>query len=325
MKPAISTAHLKRFTRKRITRPLTALLGFIIAALSPLAGHAQLSDDFTADSGLNTGLWTTSSGLLSGLAAEFNSSLIIPKLSYGAAGMTLSGVNGVNQLAGVQSLASFQPPFTLTTTVTAGQAHGNAYELFLVSADLGQWLNVAGNLNPGNGSYFGVWANYDYSGLPFLSLGNKLYLDPGVNSLYTIRIFIENTGLATISLFSDSGDLLGLQSNLDVGAGPFYVILGQREGGPNLVGPNVATWKNVSLTPSAPAPALAPLTWNDGTVTLAWSAVAGATYQAQYTTTLSPAQWNNLGPPVTATSALAATTDFPGPGSQRFYRVVVTP
>lgn len=325
MNHAISIAHLKRFTRKCVAISLTSFFGFMLVTLSPLTSHAQLSDDFTTDSSLNTDMWTTSSGLLAALAVEFNSSLITPTLSFGGAGMNFSGVKGVNELAGVQSLATFSPPFTLTTTVTSGQAHGNAYEIFLVSDGLGVWMNVAGNLNPGNGSYFGVWVNYDYSGLPFLSLGNKLYSDPSVNSLSTVQIFIEDTGIATVSLFSASGVLLGVQSDLDVGIGPFYLILGQREGGPNVVGANAATWKNVSLTQSAPAPVLAPITWTDGMVTLAWSAVAGATYQAQYTTDLSSAQWNDLGPPITANGVLVTTTDSPGSDQQRFYRVVLMP
>ncbi len=303
---------------------LIGALTLVLAALSPLTSHAQLSDDFTTENSLNTGVWTTSSGLLTGLATEFNSTMVIPTLSFGGTGMNMSGVSGQNKLAGVQSLNSFRPPFTVTTTVTASEAHGNAFELFLVSADQSEWINVPGNLNPGNGSYFGVWVNYDNSGLPFLSLGNKLYTDPTTNLQYTVKVFIEDTGFAAVSLFSSNNALLGVQNSLYVGTGPFYLILGQREGGPNVLGPNIATWKNVTVTPLAPAPVLAPLTWNNGTPTLAWNAVAGATYQVQYTTNLSPAQWNNLGPPVKTNTSLVTITDYPT-DSQRFYRVVLMP
>jgi len=303
---------------------MIGLFGFILAALLPLTGRAQLSDDFTEENSLNTNLWTTSSGLLAGLAAAFNSSLITPQLSFGEAGMTFSGVNSNNELAGAQSLAFFKPPFTLTTTVTAGEAHGNAYELFLVSADRTQWINVAGNLNPGNGSYFGVWVNYDHSGLAFLNLGNKLYSNPSTNTQNTVQIFIASTGIAAVSLISSNGSILGAQSNLDVGPGPFYLILGQREGGPNVPGTNVATWKNASITPAAPAPVLAPVIWTNGTLTLRWTAVIGAKYQAQYTTVLSPAQWNDLGSPFIATTALGTSTDS-STDDQRFYRVVLHP
>lgn len=286
---------------------------------------AQLSDDFTADSSLNSTLWTNSSGLLKSLAAKFNSSLVTPTLNFGMGGITVSGVNHSNELAGVQSLGTFQPPFTVTTTVTADEAHGNAYELFLVSPDLTQWINVAGNLNPGNGSFFGVWVNYDNSGITFVNLGETLYSDPSTNSQYTLQIYVENTGVTAVSLFSSSGELLGVLNNLNVGPGPFYLILGQREGGPYVPGPNIATWQNVSLIPSTPAPVLAPLSWANGTATLAWTSVAGATYQAQYTTSLSPAQWNDLGPSVTATSSSATVTDFSATDRQCFYRIVTLP
>ena len=225
---------------------------------------------------------------------------------------------------GFNPVATFAPPFTVTTTVTSGEAHGNAYELFLESADLAQWLEVPGNLNPGNGSYFGVWVNYENSGLPFLSLGYNLYSDPSTNSEYTIQMFVENSGVAAVTLFSSNGIVLGVQSNLDVGTGPFYLILGQREGGPNVPGPNVATWENVSLISPGPAPVLAPVIYTNGTLALAWSAVAGATYQAQYTTTLAPTQWNNLGPPITANAPEVTVMDTPS-GTQRFYRVVMLP
>src|SRR5580658_8334568 len=141
----------------------TAFAGLVLAVLSPQTGRAQLSDQFTNDSSLNTSLWTTSSSLLSSLASDFSSTLITPTLSFSAAGMNFSGVSSDYEIGGVQSQASFQPPFTLTTTVTAIQAHGNSYELFLVNANVSQWIFVAGNENPGNGSFFGDWVNYSGS------------------------------------------------------------------------------------------------------------------------------------------------------------------
>jgi hypothetical protein len=293
--------------------------------ISSITCLAQLSDDFTSDHSLNTNLWTTASSQLSGLATNFNSTLITPTLAFSGAGMNVSGVNASNRLAGVQSRIAFQPPFTLTVTVTSAQAHGNAFELFLVRADQAQWLNVAGNLNPGNGSYFGVWVNYDNSGLPYLSLGNNLYSDPNTNSPYTLQLFVERSGLAAVSLSSSNGATLGVQYHMIIGTGPFYVVLGQREGGPIVPGPNVATWKNVSVVPMAPAPVLAPIAIANGKVTLVWNAVAGATYQVQYSTTLSPAQWNNLGAAVTASTTHVMALDSTGIDAQRFYRVALMP
>ncbi len=61
---------------------------------------------------------------------------------------------------------------------------------------------------------------------------------------------------------------------------------------------------------------------NAGTVTLVWSAVAGQSYQLQYTTNLAPAAWNNLGGALTATNGLMMTNSI-GTDPQRFYRVVL--
>jgi hypothetical protein len=288
-------------------------------------GLAQFSDDFTVDASLNTGVWATPTGVLVALAGKFNSALLVPTLSFNQFGMTFSGVNRSNELAGVQSRVAYTPPFTLTTTVTAEEAHGNAFELFLVTVDQSQWINVAGNLNPGNGSYFGVWVNYDNSRLPYLSLGNNLYSDPSVNSQYTVQLFIDGTGGASVSLYAANGATLGIQSGLQVGTGPFYVILGQREGGPKTPGANVALWRNASLVLLAPAPVLNPIASTNGMFTLGWKAVVGAKYQVQYTTGLSSAQWNNLGAPATATSSFLTRSDFPDADPQRFYRVIAVP
>jgi len=301
------------------------MISILLTIFGPVTSAAQLADDFTTDTRLNTNLWTTASSVLSGLASKFNSALLTPILNFDGAGMGFSGVNWSNEIAGVQTRGTIEPPFTLNTTVSAAQAHGNAYEVFLLSADLAQWLNVAGNLNPGNGSFFGVWVNYDKSGLGFLSLGNNLYSDPSTNSLYTIQIFVQSSGIATVALFSSTGAALGVQSGLNVGTGPFYLVLGQREGGPRVPGANVATWKNASLTPLTPAPVLTSITWTGRTVTLGWTAVVGAAYEVQYATAISPALWKEVGPPVTATTSLMTATDSPFPDPQRFYRVIVLP
>jgi hypothetical protein len=148
----------------------------------------------------------------------------------------------------------------VTTTVSSSVAHGNPCELFLINSNGTQLINVSGNVNPSNGKYFGVWVNYNGSGLPFKNSGNNLYMDPSANAQYSIRIFVETNGTAAVSLLSSNGVDLGFQTNLAVGTGPFYLILSQREGTPVVSGTNIAIWKNVSVTPLAPAPVIAPVT-----------------------------------------------------------------
>src|SRR5690242_16875197 len=106
-------------------RKWTLPIGCVVVVFLPLMGLAQFSDDFTVDASLNTGVWETSTGVLKALAGKFNSALLVPTLSFDQSGMTFSGVNRSNELAGVQSRVAYTPPFTLTTTVTAEEAHGN--------------------------------------------------------------------------------------------------------------------------------------------------------------------------------------------------------
>ncbi len=60
-----------------------------------------------------------------------------------------------------------------------------------------------------------------------------------------------------------------------------------------------------------------------GTVTLAWSAVAGQSYQLEYTTNLALPSWNGVGNGVVATNGTMTAFDSPGTDPQRFYRVVL--
>jgi hypothetical protein len=67
------------------------------------------------------------------------------------------------------------------------------------------------------------------------------------------------------------------------------------------------------------------MTQTGSTLGLAWSAVAGQTYQVQYNTTLGQTNWINLGSPLTATDGTATDSDTIGPDPQRLYRVVLSP
>jgi uncharacterized repeat protein (TIGR03803 family) len=77
---------------------------------------------------------------------------------------------------------------------------------------------------------------------------------------------------------------------------------------------------SVPLPPVIQAPTL-----TNGTVTLTWSAVAGQTYQAQYSDELTPSNWSFLTKPSVATSGVMTATDFNGitSSAHRFYRVVL--
>ena len=77
---------------------------------------------------------------------------------------------------------------------------------------------------------------------------------------------------------------------------------------------------SVPMPPVIQAPAL-----TNGMVTLTWSAVAGQTYQAQYSDELTPSNWSLLTKPAVATSGAMTATDSDGitSSAHRFYRVVL--
>jgi uncharacterized repeat protein (TIGR03803 family) len=73
------------------------------------------------------------------------------------------------------------------------------------------------------------------------------------------------------------------------------------------------------------APVIRTLTLTNGTVTLTWSAVAGQTYQAQYSDDLTKTNWTFLTKPTVANSGVMTATDSDGiiSSAQRFYRIVL--
>ncbi len=81
---------------------------------------------------------------------------------------------------------------------------------------------------------------------------------------------------------------------------------------------------SVSVLP-VPAPALHALAPAGGSFQLAWTALAGATYQVQYLTNLLQTNWINLGGVITATANPMTISLTIGAGPPKFYRVALLP
>jgi len=60
-------------------------------------------------------------------------------------------------------------------------------------------------------------------------------------------------------------------------------------------------------------------------IIITWASVSNTVYRAQYKTSLTSTNWNDLAPDVTASASTASFTDQPGTDLQRFYRVVMNP
>ncbi len=221
----------------------------------PTNGTEVLADNFTSDSALRPGIWTSNSNLLSRIAAAFSSSFISPTLNFSSSGMQMSGVNSYFQFGGIQMLQALTPPFSVQANVTGTQAVGNPYVLYLVtdSPTLSPYLTLSGNLNSANTGFYGIWIDATNITSFGQSLGQQIQPPAlaALNTEYTIDIKVDQTGLALVSVQDTNGTLVGT-SSVQVGTGPLYLVLGQREGLPSLpAGPNVAYWKYVSVTTGA--------------------------------------------------------------------------
>jgi hypothetical protein len=234
------------------------------------------------EGGLNPALWVPQGNVLSALTAMNGAAPITPSISFGPAGMQMAGTGGPMQFAGLQSRVPYSAPFTFSARVTASAQFAIPFEVYLVSADLHQWISLAGHVGGaghrdgdvrvgGALPFFhgavniplgerpspehGVWLNYSGSGQPISALGNKIaeHAAPGIP--YAIQITVGQDGMASAAFQDAAGLTLGGQSGLPVGMGPFYIVLAERDG------PTFSSWQSVQLTPLAPPPvAVAPPT-----------------------------------------------------------------
>jgi hypothetical protein len=127
------------------------------------------------------------------------------------------------------------------------QMEGTAdpFELFVVSADLTQYVAVAGNVNPAT---HGIWVVAPGIGPLGTSLGEQLKppVVTALNTPYEIVIAVDSLGGASVTVKS-AGTFLGTIANLVPGLGPYYVVLGQRLGR-TAAGTQSAFWSSVGVT-----------------------------------------------------------------------------
>ena len=80
------------------------------------------------------------------------------------------------------------------------------------------------------------------------NVGDDLVASPSIGVTYTIRISLSASGVASVTV-SDANGIIGTASGIPVGPDPVYQVLGQFEGLPYTVGPNIAVWKRAALNP----------------------------------------------------------------------------
>lgn len=203
------------------------------------SAYMVASDNFTHDSSLHHNLWTTHAPLLLSMGTgSLAQRHVPPTLSFGPSGMTMSGVNGSSQYTGVQLVQSLHPPFTVTASVRADVANGDAFAIYLAASPR-TWVGVEGNVNSANRGYYGI-------NLVDPSLIH-IYSSPTVGTRYVIKLTVDALGAPLIMVTSRAGKVLGTAKGPSLGSRPLYLLLLQTEGHPYTVGKNVATWKSISV------------------------------------------------------------------------------
>ncbi len=244
----VTSVQVPTITMPHITIPSPGPVGSsTIPSSSPpkvLLG-SSLTDDFSSVHELSPSEWTTNSLFLSGMATGGNESFTPTEPNFDKSGLVMSAVTGPDLFTGIRTTKAFVPAFTVVAKVTGDVSSGNPFGLFLVNPTRTEYVDIAGNLNPGNGAY-GIRMDTQ-NGVPGY-LGNTVLVGkPQVHETYTLSLKVDSSGTVTAVVKGPSGAVLGSADNIQVGKGPFYVVLAQWEGNPATEGPNQATWSSVVL------------------------------------------------------------------------------
>ncbi|MHB1883626.1 MAG: hypothetical protein ACYCVV_01160 [Acidimicrobiales bacterium] len=221
------------------------------ATPGPTCSATSFSDNFAADSALSGNCWQTETPLISSFEGAVGARDASPQLSFGGSYMQMQGAADEKQFSAVQSASAYSAPFTVKASATGAQSYGNTIGLYLVNSSLSEAFSVEANLNPANTPYYGLWVGNSLTADPH---GMELISNPSVNTQYDISMSIDSAGNGTVSVNGSAPYPVG-----QVGSGPFYLLLGQREGDPNQSieseqdhAPNVTDWYSASLSPPVP-------------------------------------------------------------------------
>lgn len=219
------------------------------------SSSVEFSDNFTADSKLNTSAWEINGPPADTSMAEWGPapmSAVRPTLGFSPVqGLNLSGATENFTYENVQALPSFEPPFYAQTKVEATASHGGPVAFAIATANGGQGINIVGNLNTSN-RYYGVGSTISGgSGQTWID-GVVLDPNPSLDTWYTLSIGLNSTGMATVTVAHGS-TVLG-SSSTEIGTGTYYLWLGQFVNVPPVNGPNSASWSYVDVNFTPPVP-----------------------------------------------------------------------
>ena len=235
------------------------------------------------------------------------------KINVKTANLRALGITGLNPTmpGGVDGIVSLN---TSIMNLTRPGGNPGKYDLMAVAEhEIDEVLGLASALDFGSGVLPEDLFRYDASGnRNFTTNGDTAYFS--LDGTKLLARFNQNSG-------GDFGDWWTAGSHSPQVQDAFATSGAT----PNLNSELVALDAiGYSLLPP-PTPAIQNVAVTAGAVHLTWSALAGLSYQVQYTTNPVSTNWNNLGSPIVATNITASASDSVGASARRFYRILSLP
>jgi hypothetical protein len=216
--------------------------------------------------------------------------------------------------------------------------HDGGFECF----DFAYWTLGGPNASTNNfvddGTYSGFTA---HSGLYFAALGQPYdycslsqILPTIAGQPYLISYWIENPSDATPNQFIVEW-ATDTATNIVVNQSDVSVATWQNIQAISVAPTNGAAIQFASQSPTfyiaiddvsvvpVPLPTIQNLVSSSGSLQITWLTLSGVKYQVQFTPTLSPSSWTNVGSAITASAASTTVTESIGGSGQGYYRIVL--
>ncbi len=211
-------------------------------------------DDFIRDPALRSGDWAVNgpavATTLTWLPGAQGASLAPPTLGFDSRrGLSLAAAARPGEQSGVQTQYAYTPPFRLTAAGTASSAGPGALEIALATADASAGVAIVGGDGVSPEATGLAMVTATGSGKPWRTPSDQARLSrdaPSAGKPYEVTIDVDADGLAHVYLRS-AGQVLGAEQ-VQVGIGPFYVVLGQASGANAAGQPNQAQWRGVTIS-----------------------------------------------------------------------------
>lgn len=199
-----------------------------------------LYDDFRRENTLERTVWAVNGPQVKvslGNLVTPTAAIVAPNISFDPEnGVEISGIVKNSQEGGIQTSAAFKPPFTVTAQYMAGDSNAAPIQLALTNANGTAGVALSGQQGSGENDTGFISSGPRAGQAGWDELANISPIAPEEGVWYTLAVSVTARGQATMAV--SSGDQVLGETTADIGAGPFYLVLGQGVGAQPASGPN---------------------------------------------------------------------------------------